>query len=157
MTDTPSDDEIRKWHRRFGIDANNRGWALAESTTRTPAETDEMLHVAHAAAWHWSKVGTPHNAALADVLLAQVHALVGEGIPALRHAQAAYGYFSGRESAPWELAFAHAVLAHAAHAAGDDVLHRDHFAKARELGQALPDAEDRAIFDATFRTIPGPA
>ncbi len=156
MTEQTSDDDVRKWHRRFAIDANNRAWALAEMAQRSPAEDAEMLDVAHASAWHWSKVGTAHNTALADMLLAQVHALVGDGAPAMRHAEAMFAYFGARESEPWEIAFAHAVLAHAAHAAHDDARHRQHYATASDLGAALANVEERAIFDATFRTVPAP-
>lgn len=156
MAEQPSDEDIRKWHRRFAIDANNRAWALIELAQRSPADDAEMLNIAHASAWHWSKVGTAHNAALADMLLAQVHALLGDGPNATRYADATFAYFGTRESEPWEMAFTHAVTAHAAHAAGDHGRHRQHYATARDLGNALANAEERAIFDATFRTVPAP-
>jgi hypothetical protein len=41
------------------------------------AEDQEMLHAAHAAAHLWQAVGTEHHCALAQLLLAQVHALLG--------------------------------------------------------------------------------
>ena len=156
MPSDPGDDELRKWHRRFAIDANNRAWQLAEQRQRSAAQDVEMQQVAHASAWHWTKVGTAHNAALADMLLAQVHALLGHGALALPRAEASYAYFTKRGSAPWELAFAEAVLAHAVHAAGDDARHRAHYHKACVLGAALASAEERNIFDATLRTIPPP-
>jgi hypothetical protein len=156
MAVEPSAESLREWHRRFAIDANNRAWQLTEMTSRSAAEDAEMMHVAHASAWHWSKAGNAHNAALADMLLAQVHALLGHGALAVPHAQASFAYFTGRESAPWELAFAHAVRAHAASAAHDDGAHRRHWEEARALGARL-EAEDRKIFDATFRTIPPPS
>ncbi len=56
-TPAPTDDETT-WRRRFASRANNRGWALAEQATRTPAEDDEMLHAAHAAAHLWQPIAT---------------------------------------------------------------------------------------------------
>ena len=44
--------------RRLGIDLFNRTWTLIERPARTPAEDDELLHCAHASAYHWAQVGT---------------------------------------------------------------------------------------------------
>lgn len=157
MHDAAAPEEIARWTRRFAIECNNRAWRLAEAARRTAAEDDEMLHCAHAAMLHWSKVGTELHKARATMLLAHVHALLGQGPSAMRHAGLAFAYVMSHESPAWEVAFAHAVLANAACAAGDRELHVKHHALAQALGQALPDAEERSIFDATFRVIPAPA
>jgi hypothetical protein len=120
-------------------------------------ENTQMLDAAHAAAFHWSKVGTGINAARADMSLAHVHALLGHAELALQHANACFTKVTSRESPEWELAFAHAVLARAASVAGNAELHSRHFTLAKQLGQALPDAEDREIFEATFCRVPVPA
>ena len=54
VADRPSAEEIATWQKRFAVACNNRAWALIEQPQRTPAETHEMLHAAHAAAWHWA-------------------------------------------------------------------------------------------------------
>ena len=77
MAERPSDEEIAKWHRWFAIECNNRGWELADMESRDTAQDTEMLHCAHAAAFHWDKIGTEVNVARAASLLAQVHALMG--------------------------------------------------------------------------------
>lgn len=43
MSDSSSDDDIRKWHRRFAMECNNRAWRLSEAPTRSAAENTEML------------------------------------------------------------------------------------------------------------------
>ena len=48
-------------HRRLGVELYNGTWALIERENRTPDEDDEMLHRAHASAYHWLRA--PHNAA----------------------------------------------------------------------------------------------
>jgi hypothetical protein len=154
MAERPSDEEIRQWHRRFAAETNNRAWRLSEASTRSAADDEEMLNAAHAAALHWAKVGTDVHAARATLLLAQVHALLGHGILAMRYANAAFAYFTTHDSADWELAFAHAILASAASAAGDACLHSRHYALAKEIGEALPNAEECEIFNATFRHVP---
>jgi hypothetical protein len=153
-TGTP--EEKSKWSRRFAIECNNRAWRLSEAKSRTPAEDQEMLHAAHAAALHWGQVGTALHQARATMLLAHVHALLGDGAAAMRYADESFAYVMEHESPAWEVAFAHAVLANAA-AAGKRELHSKHYERAQTLGEALPDAEDRSIFRATFRVVPEPA
>jgi hypothetical protein len=157
MADQPSEDEVNLWRRRLGSGANNRGWALAEKSSRTPDEDAEMLHAAHASRYLWSKIGTERNFALADLLLGQVHALLGHAKTATEYSNRAFAYFTSHASEPWELAFVHAVRANAACASSDASLHRDSYAKALEIADTLTDPEDRKVFDATLSVIPKPA
>jgi hypothetical protein len=157
MPDMVSPEEVAKWNRWFAVECNNRAWRLAEQDARTRDEDEEMLHCAHAAALHWGRVGTDLHRNRAAMLLAHVHALLGDGANALRYARPAFAYVERNESPAWEVAFAHAVLANAAAAAHDRALHAQHYNAARELGAALPDPEDRSIFEATFRVVPAPA
>lgn len=157
MPGQPADADIGKWHRWFAIEANNRAWRLSESASRTEAEDAEMLSAAHAAAFHWSKVGTALHIARAQMLLGHVHALLGHAKPAIAFARASYDFVTTRDSPPWEVAFAHAVLANAAAAASDRTLHRKHYEEAKTLGAALTDEEERSIFDATFVRVPVPS
>lgn len=154
---TPTGDADRRaWHRRFGSEANNRAWALAEQRSRTADEDDEMLHAAHAALYHWRQVGTERNVALARMLLGHVHAQLHDGARAREHAEAAFAFVASHASEPWERAFAHAVLANAAFACNDAQAHRTHHRIAGELGAGLENQEERRIFDATFNVIPPP-
>jgi len=157
MAEPPAPEDIRKWNRWFAVECNNRAWRLAEQALRTPAEDEEMVHAAHAAALHWSKVGTELHRARASMLLGQVHALVGDGRRALHYARESFAFVSARDDTPgWELAFAHAVLANAAAANDERSLHNTHYARAKALGSALTDDEERALFEATLRTVPAP-
>jgi len=115
-----------------------------------------MLDAAHAARFLWRGIGTERNAARAELLLGQVHALLGNAQPAMRCAKAAFAFFSGGDSLPWEVAFAHAVLAHAACVNGDAALHALHYGKAAEAAQAITVPANRALFEATLRVVPKP-
>jgi hypothetical protein len=53
-------------------------------------------------------------------------------------------------------ALAHAVLAHAASAAGDGALYSKEYALAKTLGEAISDAGDWEIFERTFSQLPVP-
>jgi hypothetical protein len=153
VTERPSSDEIATWHRRFAVTCNNRAWELIERERRTPAEDHEMLHAAHASAWHWARVGTDLNEARARMLLGMAHALAGDGPLALRYATASFNYFNEHAAPVWEQAFAHLVLAAAAHAAGNRALHAEHYPEAARLGGAIEGEEDRAVFMRTFARV----
>src|SRR3954465_13335932 len=134
---------------------NNRAWRLAEKATRTQAEDREMLDAANAAANHWGQVGDELERARGAILLGQVHALLGDGKQALHHAREAFAYVTEHEDSPgWQVAFAHAVMANAAAANGELSLHKTHYQRAKTLGSALTDADERAPFEAPFRPRP---
>jgi hypothetical protein len=154
--DLQPEDEPR-WRRRLGSGANNRAWALSERPSRTREEDDEMLDAAHASAYLWSTVGNERNAALSHLLLGQVHSLLGNAILAGRFAKSASEFFSGGNSAPWELALAHAVAANAAHCSGDAASHRREYAAALGTIEAIADAEEKEIVLATLRVVPEPS
>ena len=113
-----------------------------------------MLHAAHAAAWHWARVGTDLNEARAQMLLGFAHALAGDGPLALRYAMSCFNYFNEHAAPDWEQAFVHATLAAAAHAAGNTALYAEHYAEATRLGDAIAGPEEREIFLRSFRQVP---
>ncbi|MGC4084944.1 MAG: hypothetical protein QM736_23215 [Vicinamibacterales bacterium] len=156
MADRPSSDDISQWHKRFAVACNNRAWELVERADRTPSEVHEMLHAAHASAWHWARVGTALNEARAHMLLGMAHALAGDGSLALRYAMLAFNYFNEHDAPDWEQAFAHATLAAAARSAGNAALHAEHYAEAERLGAAIADVDDRNVFLRSFVQIPRP-
>src|SRR3954471_761396 len=135
---------------------NNRAWRLAERPSRTKAEDQEMLDAAKAAADHWQKIGDELERARAAILLGQVHALLGDGEPALHYAREAFQYVSSHDCPPWQHAFAHAVMANAAAANDERSLQKTHYQRAKTLGSALSDDDERALFEATFRNVPVP-
>lgn len=151
----PDKSATAEWHRHFAVECNNTAWDLA-AQPRTPQGDSAMLHAAHAAAFHWAKIGQPINTARAELLLAHVHALLGNGAMALGYARSCLKFFESNPCEAWDLAFAHLELSHAASAAGENELHRLHHARARQLGEALEDAEERGIFAEEFARIPAP-
>jgi len=152
----PAPEEIEKWDRWFAIESNNIAWTLAEDPGRTPAQREEMLNAAHASAFHWSRIGSELNKARADMLLGLVHALLGNGPLAMTHARRSFEYISAHESPDWEFALAHAVLANAAHAAGETALYVTQYALARSSGDAIADSGDKEIFERIFVQLPAP-
>lgn len=143
------------WHRQFAAECNNRAWELAVQA-RTSSEDREMLDAAHASAWHWGKVGGELNVMRAVMLLAEVHAVLGNGAIALSLAEKMRDYFLSCGSPDWEIAFAHTIHAHAAHAAGRFEQYRAAYREAEAALRGIADEQDRLIVAKTFSCVPRP-
>lgn len=149
-------ERIAASHRFFAVECNNEAWRLTELPSRTPEETESMLHNAHASAYHWAQVGTEANTVKGWALLAQAHALAGNGRLASHYAQQNLDAVTSQASADLEIAFAYIIMANTAHASGDLEEHANYYAKAEASGNVIVDPEDKAIFSRTFLTAPTP-
>ena len=156
MADRPSPEEISVWQKRLASQANNRAWDLSEKPRRSSDEDDEMLQAAHAAMYFWNIVGTLNNRAHAAQLVAHVCALLKLPEAAKHYLSQSQSFFLDGEGAPLDKAFAHAIAANVAASAGDTKLHSEHYRKARELLNDLPDSRDRETLRATIDVIPVP-
>lgn len=156
MSPQPTPEELTTWHRWFAVTCNNRAWDLAERASRTPDEAQQMLNMAYAAAYHWSQVGAPVNAARADITLAHMLALCGQGALAQHHAERAQAYFAQFPAEDWDDAYVALELAFAAAAQGQHAAHARHYARARSLAEAIADADDREVVLQTLARIPAP-
>ncbi len=143
------------WHKHFAMQANNRAWSLTVAV-RTPAEDVEMLDAAHAAAFHWSAVGTELNVMRAKMLLAEVHALVGFGASSFALSAEVLSYFKHSNALDWERAFAYVIHAHAAYAAGRAEDHADAYKRAVAVVDMIAEPEDRRLVLETFEHVPAP-
>lgn len=141
--------------RRLGIDLFNKTWTLMEKTDRTREDDDEMLHCAHASAYHWLQVGTQANRARSEWQCSRVNAILEHADAALRHARRCLELVEAApdEMAQFDLPGAYEALARA-HMVGGD---RDEARRWAELGRAatakIEDDDDRAIMEADFATI----
>lgn len=141
-------------HRQLGVDLFNHAWTLLDKAERTPDEDDEMLGAAHASRYHWSKASTEaKHQARGEWQLARVYAVLGRGEPAVHHAQRCLEWCGRGEVEDWDLAYAHEALARAYRVAGDGAKADEHKARARELGDAIADPEDREHFDEDWATL----
>jgi DNA-binding transcriptional MerR regulator len=144
-------------HRQLGVDLYNSTWTLLEKPDRTPAETDEMIHRAHASRWHWARAGgvKPVNLARGEWLCSRVYAVLGRAEPALHHARRVQEICEEHGIGDWDLAFAHEALARAHAVAGDGEAARAAVRAAHEAAAAIRDQEDRDLLLADLATIPG--
>ena len=63
--------------RRLGADLFNKTWTLMEKDDRTIDDDDEMVHCAHASAYHWRQVGTAANRSRSEWQCSRVYAILG--------------------------------------------------------------------------------
>jgi hypothetical protein len=67
-----------------------------------------------------------------------------------------HAYFTSHDTPDWEIAFAHAIYAHAASVAGASAVHRRAYESASAAVAAIADNDDRAIVMKTFSRVPRP-
>jgi len=158
MTDQPkpTQDEIAKWTRWFAVECNNQAWELADADERSAADDEQMLRLAHAAALHWSSIGTAVHNMRADVLLAWTHALAECGDEAQAYADRAAAALEKVDSAgDWDRAFMPVAQAFACAGAGDTAGLAAALAKIESARGLLADEGDLKVFDHYRSMIPG--
>ncbi|HEU5477468.1 MAG TPA: hypothetical protein VFU64_06540 [Gaiellaceae bacterium] len=143
-------------HRALGVELYNGTWALIEREDRTPDEDDEMLHRAHASAYHWLQA--PHtaaNRARSHWLCSHVYAVLGRPEPALHHGERCLALVEGspQEMADFDLPAAYEALARAHSAAGRSDEARRFLELAQVEAAKIADAEDREHFESQLASI----
>jgi DNA-binding transcriptional MerR regulator len=146
---------IRSAQLKVGVDLFNKTWTLMEKDDRSEAEDDELLHCAHASAYHWLQVGTQANRARSEWQCSRMYTVLGRAEPALYHARRCLELCESNPEAleDWDVPFAHEALSRAYGLAGDQAEARRHEERARELGERIEGAEDRRLLEADLATL----
>lgn len=136
--------DVRDAHAYFAKECFNQAWSLIEKEERTPADTDMMIHLAHASIYHWSRRVdcTDQNLSIGYWQLARVYALAGMGEPALRSAEICLAYSQQHGVAKVFLGYANEALARAYALSGDRENTAKHLDKVKEIALTLAD-DDR--------------
>ena len=152
MSPAPLDQEAE---RRLAVDCFNKTWTLMEKDARSADEDDEMIHCAHASAYHWARVGTAVNRARGEWQCSRVYALLGRGEPALAHARRCLELVEANpgETEPWDLPAAYEALARAHSVAGDPGEAARYVGLGREALAAVEDEDDRAHIAADLASV----
>lgn len=153
--DTNAESLDRETHRRLGADLFNKTWTLMEKEARTSDEDDELIHCAHASAYHWLQVGTAANHARSEWQCSRMYTVLGHAEPALQHAQRCLEICESEPGAleDWDLPFAYEALARAYAVAGDAGETSRRLEQARSLGASIADDDDRALLEGDLATI----
>jgi hypothetical protein len=145
--------DVAQAHRWFAVEFNNRAWDLVEKDGRSADETQEMLHVAHAAAIHWKAIGTPLNEQRAENLLATAYLKAGRAEPALRHAQRCLALSEQNAAAGTETPFDRATAlgcAACAHKLAGDTHEAERLMTLAMSESKKLDADDRPVYEKLY-------
>jgi hypothetical protein len=143
-------------HRQLGVDLYNGVWRLLEQE-RTPEQDLELVHQAHASAYHWLKAPEcePKNRARSEWLCSRVYAVLGRPEPALHHAEHCLQIVQADlpDMDDFDLPFAYEALARASAAAGnsDDAVRYEQAARA--AAERITDAEDKDLVLTDLATL----
>ncbi len=140
-------------HRRLGADLFNRVWTLLETPDRTPAQTDEMIHAAHASRYHWTLGGEPANLARGEWQVARVYSTLGRGEPALWHARRCLELCEAHGLADWDLAAALEAMARAHATAGNAQEATRYKGRATAALDGIADPADREVIEGDLATL----
>jgi hypothetical protein len=130
----------------------NLVWTLLETEDRTAEQDVELVHAAHASAYHWMNVGTPVNRVRSEWQCSRVYAVIDRAEPALWHARKALAICESEGIGDFDLAFAYEALARAHAVAGNLDEAAQWVAQARAAAAEL-DEDDRDLLLADLATI----
>jgi tetratricopeptide (TPR) repeat protein len=144
-------------HRQLGVALYNGCWPLLEKADRTTEEDDELLHQAHASAYHWLKAPEcePKNRVRAEWLCSRVYSSLGRAEPALHHAERALAIAQANAGAmdEFDLPFVYEALARANAVAGNPDEARTFEEASRRAVELMSDPEDKELVLRDLETI----
>jgi len=148
----PANDRER--HHYWGKTLFNDTWRLMEKEDRTPDDDAQMVHTAHASAYHWLQVGTPVHFSRSHWQCSRVYCVLGRAEPALYHARFVLDICERNSIGDWDLAFAYEALARAHAVAGDKEQSRRWLEQARQASVDIAEDDDRELLLSDLETIP---
>ncbi len=127
---------------------------MLDTGDRSAAQSERMLHAAHASRLHWEAVGTAENVAVGDWLLSRVYAVLGRGEPAMYHARWCLERAERAALPGWVRAEGHEAIARAHAVLGELDEARRHAEEARAICDSIDDSEDRDVVLGDLATLP---
>jgi hypothetical protein len=144
-------------HRALGIELFNQTWTMMEQPSRTVAEDDAMLHMAHASAHHWRSEGsgaTANNLARSEWQVSRVYTVLGRAEPAGYHARRCLEICQENGIGDWDIGYAYEALARAAVTAGDTEAARSWTAQAYAAADEIVKDGERRHLLSDLETLP---
>ena len=144
--------------RKLAADLYNGTWTFLEMADRTPAQTDEMIHMAHASRFHWGEVvasggGQPANLARGEWLCSRVYAVLGRAEPSLWHARRCVEINEANGIRDWDIAGACEAMARAYSVAGDMAAAREWASRARAALDEIAEPAEREVIEGDLATL----
>jgi len=142
-------------HRHFSAECFNAVWGLLEKAARTPEEDEEMLRLAFASYWHWTrrKDVTAENLSVSYWQLSRVNAVLRRADEARRYGRLCLELCRKENVAPFYLGYAYEALARAESTAGESVKMSEHLREARKAAERVTDEDSKKMLLADLETI----
>jgi hypothetical protein len=140
-------------HRALGVQLFNSTWDLLEQPSRTAADDDRMLHMAHASRYHWGEVGQPVNFVRGEWQVSRVYSVLGRAEPALHHARRALALCEEAGIGGFDIAFCYEAMARASAVAGDTEQCGHWLALASEAADRITNPHDRDLLLQDLETV----
>jgi hypothetical protein len=152
MTKMSEDEKMTmdEFHKKVAIQSNNGIWPALDNDNPTDEELEEAMHMAHAARYHWSKVGTIVNAVRAEYMLARIYAHMKRSEPALFHANRGLELAKEAEKTDenwkdWDMPFIYEALARVHAVAGNKSDCEKYTKLAQKSIDVIAGKEDREV------------
>ena len=146
--------DVERAHRWFAVEDNNQAWELIE-TSPDYLHASELLSRAYASHRHWFEVGGPLQKQRAEHLVATAVSFLGITSLSVHHADACMKLSdaNGDQQTAFDRAAALECLArsHACAELADAGSRRE---TARQAGELIEDAEERAVFERLLNSGP---
>lgn len=132
-------------HQLFSSGCFNAAWDLLEKTDRTPGEDEQLVLLAHASLWHWTRREdcSAQNLSVGYWQLSRIFAVLKQADNARRAGTQSLAYSEGLD--PFYAGYAHEALARAALVANEPATTRTHLAEAQRLAAAIVDEDPQAM------------
>ncbi len=137
----------REFHQKTAKQCFNQTWDYLDKKNRDANDEQQMLHLAHAARYHWNFIGTANNLAVSDWQISRVYAALNQPQLALHFAKSALEIMQ-KNNLSEILCTGYEGIARAHAVAKDYASARDYIKKAREQLEktTVMDDEDNKIY-----------
>jgi hypothetical protein len=147
--------DINAAHRYFAAECFNRAWDFIDKPQRSPAEDDEMLHMALTSLWHWLQRpdATPTNLSVGYWQVGRVYALLDDSTAARHYALLSLQTSQAADVEPFYRGYAYEALARAEALAGNTEKAAEYLGQARAEAEKVEEPEERNLLLKDLSTI----
>lgn len=151
-TQSPSESSVEHT-RAIAAELFNHVWNLMESPSRTPSDTFQMIHEAHASRALWGQVGDPMHWARGEWQIARVYWLAGYMTQSLVHATECLRLTEVHTLSAFDSGYAHEALTRAWMGMGQSTPAHRHLEVAQHYASRVTPAEDKALLDTDLKEL----